>query len=69
MMRKPLVIAMVVLVVAALGAGGYFAFRGSDDEGEPMNAHSKLMQELAARRDRVSLVISGRLMAEIFPCG
>ncbi|MEK7470019.1 MAG: hypothetical protein AAB074_21840 [Planctomycetota bacterium] len=67
-MRRPLLISVAVLALAGLGIGGYFAFR-AEDEGETVKAHPKLMQELAAKRDHVTLVISGRLMAEIFPCG
>ncbi|KAF0241298.1 MAG: hypothetical protein FD180_4517 [Planctomycetota bacterium] len=68
-MRRPLVIAFVVLALAGLGAGGYFAFWAGTDEREEIEAHSNLMKELAGKRDRVTLVISGRIMAEIFPCG
>lgn len=67
-MRRPMVIAIAVLATAGLGIGGFFALRGGEEEG-PVAAHPKLMQELAAKRDHVTLVISGRLMAEIFPCG
>ena len=68
-MRRPLIIAFAVLALAGLGVGGYFAFRGGGDDGAPVKAHAKLMQELSAKRDHVTLVISGRLMADIFPCG
>ena len=67
-MRLTLIISFAVLALAGLGVGGYFVFRG-EEEGEGVKAHAKLMQELAAKRDHVKLVISGRLMAEIFPCG
>lgn len=68
-MKRPLVIAAACFAVAGLGAGGWFAFRGGEREDEPVNAHAKLMEELASKRDHVTLVISGRLMAEIYPCG
>lgn len=67
-MRRPLIITFAVLTLAGLGVGSYFWFRG-EEEVEGVKAHAKLMQELAGKRDHVKLVISGRLMAEIFPCG
>jgi hypothetical protein len=68
-MSRTLVIVFAVLALAGLGAGGWFAFRGSGGEEAGVKAHPKLMEELAAKRDHVTLVISGRLMADIFPCG
>ena len=68
-MRRPWIIVVAVLAVAGLGVGGWLAFRGKSDEPAAVKAGPKLMQELEAKLDHVTLVISGRLMAEIYPCG
>lgn len=69
LVNRPLIIALTCLAVAAIGLGGWLALRGDENEGEQVKAHAKLMEELAAKRDHVTIVISGRLMAEIYPCG
>jgi hypothetical protein len=69
LVNRALIIVLACLAVAALGVGGWLALRGDGDESEQVKAHAKLMEELAAKRDHVTIVISGRLMAEIYPCG
>lgn len=69
LVKRPLLIALACLAVAALGVGGWIAWRGDESESEQVKAHARLMEELAAKRDHVTIVISGRLMAEIYPCG
>lgn len=58
----------------ALAAAGLLAALAAgcgDGKGNPKPATTPqaFMQELAGRRDHFSIVISGRLMAEIYPCG
>ena len=70
-MKRIALVSGIVLVLAGLGVGGWFAWRGRGEEREvpAVKGHAKLIEELQSKRDHVTLVISGRLMAEIFPCG
>ncbi|MCE9581102.1 MAG: hypothetical protein K8T20_01160 [Planctomycetes bacterium] len=68
-MRRLVVIVLAIFAITGIGVGAWFAFRGKEEEPAKVNAHPKLMQELAGKLDHVTLVISGRLMAEIYPCG
>ncbi len=67
-MKRLLVIALAFLTAAGIGIGCWIAFRPGP-EAPGTKGHSKLMEELASKRDHLKLVISGRLMAEIYPCG
>lgn len=63
MNRLPALAVAGFLAAVAAGCG--------DGKGPPKPATTPqtFMQELAAGRDHFSIVISGRLMAEIYPCG
>ncbi|MBI2920412.1 MAG: hypothetical protein HYY18_04945 [Planctomycetes bacterium] len=57
----------VVLLAAGGGAGWYFLAPVEEEPLPPVS--DRLIEELIAQRDHVRLVVGGRLMAEIFPCG
>jgi hypothetical protein len=67
--RGPALIFGGVLAAAAGGAGLWFALGRDTEEAGPPPATEGLIQELVAAREHVTLVLSGRLMAEFFPCG
>jgi hypothetical protein len=43
--------------------------RGGDEPVPDMLRSKEEFEQLIARREHVTLVLSGRLMAEFFPCG
>lgn len=53
---------------AARGMGGWFSWKRATG-GDAPGGKPAALAELQAKRDHVALVISGRLMAEIYPCG
>jgi len=68
-MSRGLKIGGAALLVLLLAGAGWLIFRPKDDTQEPPPVTPKLIEELIARREHVRLVVSGRLLAEIFPCG
>lgn len=67
-MPLALKIGIGLVVLAALGGAGWYFFAPVEEEALPP-VSDRLIDELMAQRDHVRLVVGGRLMAEIFPCG
>ncbi|MCC6740670.1 MAG: hypothetical protein IT452_16625 [Planctomycetia bacterium] len=57
--------------LAAAGLLAALATGCGDSKGSPKPSTSPqtFMTELAGKRDHFTIVISGRLMAEVYPCG
>ncbi|NUN47463.1 MAG: hypothetical protein HUU15_01370 [Candidatus Brocadiae bacterium] len=66
---KPPVLVVAGLVLAGAGVAAFFALRGAGDAPDPPPASAGMLEGFIAEREHVTLVLSGRLMAEFFPCG
>ncbi len=62
-MKKIIIAIVAVVLVAAIGAGGYFLFSGKDEAGnvyaikEDFNEHTELLEALATRPERYERVL------------